>query len=314
MLIGEVDRHTYKLYRLTMKQQGETGRVRSAGVSTVRRAAVFIALAAVRDVEGFELDLAARILAAGWGDGIPQLLEATAGIMALRAAAGEPDPDGYPQLGYLLAVERALGDRGVGVLCRELDRRALDLRCGLVIDLARAVGAHPVTPCFAVEWGSDRGWSTVIEPPGTGAGAQRVWHWFDGLLPEPAVVADRAVRHLDGDLTLPERRPWRYDGPQLLEALAAHPVPGSVPDVPTMSRSDPDWRPAAFRRRLLCYEVPPVPAIGDEVHLPGRPGDRRRVVAVLPARPGEVDLFRVQLAGHDFQVSWDEIWPFLATG
>ncbi|GAB3830034.1 DUF6292 family protein [Dactylosporangium cerinum] len=281
-------------------------------MSTVRRAEAFIVLAAVRDVEGFELDLAARTLVAGWGDGVPRLLEVTAGIMALRAAAGEPDPDRYPQFGYLLAVERALADRGVAVLCRELDRPGLDLRGRLVIDLARAVGAHPATPCFAVEWGSDRGWSTVIEPPGTGG--QRTWHWFDGLLPEPAVVADRAVRHLDGDLTLPGRRPWRYHGPQLLEALAAHPVPGTVPDVPTVCRSDPEWRTAAFRRRLLCYEMPPVPAVGDEVHLPGRPGDRRRVAAVLPARPGDVELFRVQLAGHDFQVSWDEVWPFLATG
>lgn len=277
-------------------------------------------LAAVRDVEGFELDLAARTLAAGWGGDVRQLLEATAGLMALRAAAdgtGPALPDGrYPQLGYLLAVERALAGRGVGVLCRELERPSLDLRGRLVLDLARAVGAHPVTPCFAVEWGTGRGWATVIEPPGgvLPPGGQRIWHWFDGLLPEPAAVADRIVAHLDGDLTLPRRQPWRYHGPQLLAALEAYPVPATVPDVPTVCRADAEWRPAAFRRRLLSYELPPVPSVGDEVHLPARPGDRRRVVAVLPGRPGDVDLYRVRLAGHDFTLSWDEVWPHLSTG
>jgi hypothetical protein len=294
--------------------------VASAGVSTVRRAEAFIVLAAVRDVEGYELDLAARTLAAGWSGGVPALLEATAAIVALRATADGTEPAllarRYPHLGYLLAVERALADRGAGVLCRELDLRPLDLRGRLVVDLPRAVGAHPETPRFAVEWGSDRGWSTVIEPPGgvLPPGGQRTWHWFDGLLPEPAAVADRTVRHLDGDLALPDRRSWRCHGPQLLAGLAAYPVPDVVPDVPTVCRRDPGWRPEAFRRRLLCYEPPPVPAVGDEVHLPGRPDDRRRIVAVLPGRPGDVDLFRVRLAGHDFLVAWDEVWPHLTTG
>ncbi|MEV4513259.1 hypothetical protein AB0K00_30320 [Dactylosporangium sp. NPDC049525] len=289
-------------------------------MSTVRRAEAFIVLAAVRDVEGFELDLAARTLAAGWGGDVPQLLEATAGIMALRAAADGTDPallaGRYPQLGYLLAVERALAGHGVAVLCRELDRPELDLRGRLVLDLPRAVGAHPATWCFAIEWGSDRGWSTVIEPAGNALppGGQRSWHWFDGLLPAPDAVADRVVRHLDGDLTLPGRRPWRCHGTQLLAALGEYPAPAAVPDVPTVCRSDPGWRPEAFRRRLLCYEPPPVPSVGAEVHLPGLPGDRRRVVAVVPGRPGDVDLFLVRLAGQDFLVSWDDVWPHLSTG
>ncbi|MEV0128683.1 hypothetical protein AB0H83_09465 [Dactylosporangium sp. NPDC050688] len=287
-------------------------------MSTVRRAEAFIVLAAGRAVEGFELRLAARTLVAGWGGDLARLLEATAGVMALRAEADGTGPatGRYPQLGYLLAVERALAARGVGVLCREVGAAALDLHGRLVLDLARAVGAHPATHGVAVEWGTARGWSTVIEPPGgvLPPGGQRVWHWFDGLLPDPDAVAARVVRHLDGDLALPARRSWRCDGARLLAELGEHRVPADVPTVPTVCRSDPDWRPAAFRRRLLCYEPPPVPTVGAEVHLPGSPGDRRQVVAVLPVRPGEVDLFRVRLAGHDFEVGWDGLWPYLSTG
>lgn len=121
------------------------------------------------------------------------------------------------------------------------------------------------------------------------------------------------MRHLDGDLALPARRSWRCDGGWLLAALGGHRMPPEVPDVPTVCRADPDRRPAAFRRRPLSYEPPPVPTVGAEVHLPGSPGDRRRVAAVLPVRPGEVDLFRVRLAGHDFEVGWDGPWPYLTT-
>ncbi len=286
----------------------------------MRRAEAFVVLAADREVEGFELRLAARTLAAGWGGDLAGLLEATAAVMALRARADGTDParlaGRYPQLGYLVAVERALAGRGVGVLCREVGTGALDLHGRLVLDLARAVGAHPATHGVAVAWDTARGWSTVIEPPGgvLPSGGQRVWHWFDGLLPEPDAVAARVVRHLDGDLDLPARRAWRCDGPRLLAALERHPLPADAPRVPTVCRPDPDWRPVAFRRRLLRYDPPPVPAVGAEVHLPGSPGDRRRVAAVLPVRAGEPDLFRVRLAGHDFEVSWDELWPYLSAG
>ncbi|MEV0569810.1 hypothetical protein [Dactylosporangium sp. NPDC050588] len=295
-------------------------------MSTVRRAEVLIVLSGVRDVEGFELELAARTLAAGWGGDVRQLLEATAAIMALRESADGTDPGllagRFPQLGYLLAVERALGERGVGVLCREVGRPALDLCGRLVIDLARVVGAHPMARGFAVEWSSGRGWSTVIESlpqedrvhqedeAGPGA-VQRCWRWFDGVLPEPEGVAGRIVRHLDGDLAVPGREAWRCSGRQLLDGLGAYPVPAETDRVPTVCRSDAEWRLEHFGRRLLWYEPPPLPRVGDELQLPGVPGERRTVVAVLPQRAGDEDLYWVRLAGHDFPISWDAVWRHL---
>ncbi|MFF5228154.1 DUF6292 family protein [Dactylosporangium sp. NPDC000521] len=290
-------------------------------MSTVRRAEVLIVLSGVREVAGFELELAARTLAAGWGGDVRQLLEATAGIMALREGADGTDPvllaGRYPQLGYLLAVERALAERGVGVLCRELDRPPLDLCGRLVIDLARAVGAHPAARGFAVEWSSGRGWSTVIdrlseETPEGRQAAQRCWHWYDGVLPEPDGVADRIVRHLDGDLAVPGRKAWRYHGWQLLEGLGAYPVSADADGAPTVCRTDPGWRQEHFGRRLLWYEPPPLPHVGDEIHLPDLPGERRTVVAVLPQRAGDEDLYWVRLAGYDYPISWDAVWRHVA--
>ncbi|GAA1555701.1 hypothetical protein GCM10009827_090620 [Dactylosporangium maewongense] len=286
-------------------------------MSTVRRAEVLIVLSAVRDVEGFELELAARTLAAGWGGDVRQLLEATAGIVALREGADGVDPvtlaGRFPQLGYLLAVERALAERGVGVLCREVEQPPLDLRGQLVIDLARAVGAHPMARGFVVEWSSGRGWSTVIDtlPQEDRGTAQRCWHWFDGVLPEPEEVAERIVRHLDGDLAVPGREAWRYSGRQLLDGLGAYPVTAGVDGVPTVCRSDAEWRLEHFGRRLLWYEPPPLPRVGDELQVPGVPGERRTVVAVLPQRAGDEDLYWVRLAGHDFPISWDAVWQYV---
>jgi hypothetical protein len=305
-------------------------------VSTVRRAQALIVLAGVREVEGFELELAARTLAAGWGGDIEQLLEATAGVMALRHAADKTSPaapDGaanrgaategaanrgaaegwYPQLEYLLAVERALAGREVAVLCREVDRVPLELRGRLTLDLARAVGARPLTCRFAVEWSSARGWSTVVDQvPGTTPEERLSRRWFDGLLTGPAAVADRIVRQLDGDLSMPPRRGWRCDGARLLADLEAHRAAEAPADVPTLYRTDPEWRREHFQRLLLRYEPPPTPTVGAEVHLPGLPGDRRRVVEVLPRPPGAEDLFWVRLAGHDFPISWDAVWQHLA--
>ncbi|MET7419014.1 hypothetical protein [Dactylosporangium sp. NPDC005555] len=271
-------------------------------MSTVRRAAALIVLAGVRDVEGFELDLAARTLAAGWSGDIRQLLDATGAVMALRAAAGTGQGDRYPQLGYLTAVERELAGRGVAVLCREVDRPSLGLHGRLTVDLARVVGAHPETRMFAAEWSTERGWTTVTEAAG-----RRSRHWFDGLLPEPGAVADRIVRHLDGDMAVPRRRAWRHTGGQLLEALGRH----QADDVPVVCRTDPDWRQELFQRRLLTYDPPPVPLVGAEVHLPDLPTDRRRVVAVLPQPPGDEDLYWVRLEGCDFPISWDAAWRHL---
>ena len=55
-------------------------------------------------------------------------------------------------------------------------------------------------------------------------------------------------------------------------------------------------------RLLLEYVVPPEPVVGG-------------TVAAVERRPaGDAEVYRVWFEGHDFPVSWDAVWPYLADG
>ncbi|MEV4137185.1 DUF6292 family protein [Dactylosporangium sp. NPDC049742] len=273
----------------------------------------------------FRLDAAQRALDAGWAGTITELLTVLRGID--EPGRGEVVTDhaealrDQPHYGYLLAVERALAERGVRVIARTVET-AHSLQGQLTVDLAASVPAFPDSRRFDVVWDSTGGWSYRLDRRTVSYSDRRHGrsvYWQQGLLPEPAPVAGWIARSLAGDLSLPARQGWHLDADDLMTALRAHDSP-TLADSAVPTRTSP-VRPGSLDRILqrgFDRTLPPPPRAGDDVYVPSRfwrdlapgaelHGGLTQIVEVRE-RPGELDWYEVAITVGEWEESFDWDW------